>query len=240
MAVSSDKKIFDAAMQIKEMKKMWKKRKQMKNLKFRLPFSSVLTYCLLFVVLLIGFTVSNYVTGTKASDSARVAYIKDIEITETGNFTEPNKWIMTPGVDMTKNAEVHFKGSEMACYIFLKVEASNWRRLTDYKYAYPIKGVNALSFGIETDWTYLLGGESESVYYRIVKANDPLSASVLADNGKITVSENLTRTQLKSLPNLSIKISAIAVQYHGFSSQIVPGASEKERATAAWNAVKDK
>lgn len=75
------------------------------------------------------------------------------------------------------------------------------------------------------------------MYYCIVNANTVLHADVLAEDGKITVSENITRSQLDTLAApLSIKISATAVQYHGFSE----GHTEAERAEAAWNAVKGK
>ena len=61
---------------------------------------------------------------------------------------------------------------------------------------------------------------------------------VLADGGKITVSENITKTQLDSLPkDMQIKISATAVQYNGFSEGEY---TEEQRALAAWNAVKNK
>ena len=93
--------------------------KKSKKKRIKLPFSAVLIYLLLIAILLSGVTFSRYVTGTTVADSARVAYMKDISISETGNFTEQNKWIILPGVDMQKNATVHFEGSEMACYIFL-------------------------------------------------------------------------------------------------------------------------
>ena len=65
-----------------------------------------------------------------------------------------------------------------------------------------------------------------------------LRADVLADGGKITVSENITKTQLGLLPkDMQIKISAAAVQYNGFSEGEY---TEEQRALAAWEAVKNK
>ena len=72
----------------------------------------------------------------------------------------------------------------------------------------------------------------------LVSANSGLTADVLADGGKITVSENITKTQLGLLPkDMQIKISATAVQYNGFSEGEY---TEEQRALAAWEAVKNK
>lgn len=80
-----------------------------------------------------------------------------------------------------------------------------------------------------------------TVTYDIVSANTVLQADVLADGGKITVSENITRTQLDSLPkDMQIKISATAVQYNGFSEGSAAEHTEIQRALSAWNAVKNK
>lgn len=79
------------------------------------------------------------------------------------------------------------------------------------------------------------------MYYRTVSANAVLQADVLAEGGKITVSENITKTQLDSLPkDMQIKISATAVQYNGFSEETGAEYTEAQRALAAWNAVKNK
>ena len=79
------------------------------------------------------------------------------------------------------------------------------------------------------------------MYYRIVGANAVLQADVLADGGKITVSEYITKTQLDRLPkDMQIKISATAVQYNGFYEETGAEYTEAQRALTAWNAVKSK
>lgn len=74
--------------------------------KFRLPFSAVLLYLLLIAAAVSGVTFSKYVTGTTVGDTARVAIMRDITVTETGNFAETDKWVITPGVDMIKNSRI--------------------------------------------------------------------------------------------------------------------------------------
>ena len=167
--------------------------------------------------------------------------MRDITVTETGNFAEPDKWVITPGVDMIKNAVVNFEGSEMACYVFCEIKTTGWSRLDEHSFAFSGGGENILGWAVNNGWNYLSGNGSEAVYYRTVSANAVLQADVLAEGGKITVSENITKTQLDSLPkDMQIKISATAVQYNGFSEETGAEYTEAQRALAAWNAVKNK
>ena len=209
-----------------------------KKPKFRLPFSAALLYLALIAAAVSGVTFSRYMTGTTVGDTARVAIMRDITVTETGNSAETDKWVITPGVDMIKNAVVNFEGSEMACYVFCEIKTTGWSRLDEHSFAFSGGGESILGWAVNNDWKFLSGNGSEAVYYRIVGAKDVLQADVLADGGKITVSENITKTQLDSLPkDMQIKISATAVQYNGFSEGEY---TEEQRALAAWNAVKNK
>ena len=216
-----------------------KKTEQKSN--FRLPFSAVLLYLLLLAATVSCMTLSKYVTGTTVGDTARVAIMRDITVIETGNFAEPDEWVITPGVDMIKNAVVNFEGSEMACYVFCEIKTTGWSRLDEHSFAFSGGGENILGWAVNNDWKFLSGNGSEAVYYRTVSANSGLTADVLADGGKITVSENITKTQLGLLPkDMQIKISATAVQYNGFSEETGAEYTEAQRALAAWNAVKSK
>ncbi len=213
---------------------------QNKKAKFRLPFSAVLLYLALIAAALSGVTFSRYVTGTTVSDSARVAMMKELTVTETGGSDQR---VILPGVNMIKKAVVDFEGSEMACYVFCEITANGWTRAAD-NFGYTA-GNGLLSWAVDnTKWIFLQGDGSTSVYYCIVNANTELHADVLAEDGKITVSADITRSQLNALAApaapLSIKISATAVQYHGFSEGLSAGYTEAARAEAAWNAVKGK
>ena len=209
--------------------------------KSRLPFSAVLSYLVLLAAAVSGVTFSKYMAGTTVGDTARVAIMRDITVTETGNFAEPDKWVITPGVDMIKNAVVNFEGSEMACFVFCEIKTTGWSRLDEHSFAFSGGSENILGWAVNNGWNYLSGNGSEAVYYRTVSANAVLQADVLAEGGKITVSENITKTQLDSLPkDMQIKISATAVQYNGFSEETGAEYTEAQKALAAWNAVKNK
>lgn len=216
-----------------------KKTEQKSN--FRLPFSAVLLYIVLIAAAVSGVTFSRYLTGTTVGDAARVAIMRDITVTETGNSSGTDKWVITPGVDMIKKAVVNFEGSEMACYVFCEIKTTGWSRLDEHSFAFSGGGENILGWAVNNNWRFLSGNGSEAVYYCIVSANTVLQADVLAEGGKITVSENITKTQLDSLPkDMQIKISATAVQYNGFSEGSAAEYTEAERALSAWNAVKNR
>ena len=199
----------------------------------------MLLYLALIAAALSGVTFSRYVTGTTVSDSARVAMMKELTVTEMGMPEGSDQRVILPGVDMIKKAVVDFEGSEMACYVFCAITANGWTRAADNFHYTAGKGL--LNWAVDnTKWAFLQEDGSTSVYYCIVNANTVLHADVLAEDGKITVSEDITRSQLDTLAApLSIKISATAVQYHGFSEGL-PGYTEADRAKAAWNAVKGK
>lgn len=215
--------------------------KQNQKSKFRIPFSAVLMYLAVVVAALSGVTFSKYVISTSAGDNARVAKIKDITVNETGNSVTDGKWIITPGVDIEKQATVNFEGSEMACYVFCEVKTEGWTRsgTDNYSYSYSDGTLSGLDWKVDNSWTYLEDTSDPSgsvkkddvVYYKLVEANTSLNnVPILADNGKISVSEDLTRSQLDTMTkNLSIEFNVTAVQYGGFAD-----------ATEAYNAVKGK
>ena len=140
--------------------------------KFRLPFSAVLLYLLLIAAAVSGVTFSKYITGTTVGDTARVAIMRDITVTETGNFAETDKWVITPGVDMIKNAVVNFEGSEMACYVFCEIKTTGWSRLDEHSFAFSGGGENILGWAVNNAWKYLSGNGGEAVSLTHLRAND--------------------------------------------------------------------
>lgn len=214
--------------------------KQNQKSKFRIPFSAVLMYLAVVVVALSGVTFSKYVISTSAGDNARVAKIKDITVTETGNFASDGKWIITPGVDIEKQATVNFEGSEMACYVFCEVKTKGWTRsgTDNHSYSYSDGTLSDLKWKVDESWTYLEGTSDASgsiknddvIYYKLVETNTSSNDVIVANDGTISVSEDLTKSQLTSMTaNLSIEFNVTAVQNGGFAN-----------ASAAWAAVNGK
>lgn len=211
---------------------------QKKKNRVRLPLRAYLLYLLVVTFALTGVTFSRYVVSSHGGDAARVAVIRDLTVTETGDVpADGGRWLLAPGVDVTKNAVVTLESSEMACYVFLELETEGWQRTGTHSYAIQDGGGTALSaWGVDAAWQLLHGGTDSAVYYQIVPANTPFSAAVLRDSGRITVSADVTASRLRALADtgLRIDIQAAAVQYQGLDD----GMDSTTRAEAAWSAVR--
>lgn len=211
---------------------------QKKKNRVRLPLRAYLLYLLVVTFALTGVTFSRYVVSSDWGDGARVASIRQLTVTETGDVpAEGGRWLLAPGVDVTKNAVVTLESSEMACYVFLELETEGWQRTGTHSYAIEDGTGKVLSaWRVETAWQFLSGGTDSAVYYQIVPANTPFSAAVLRDGGRITVSADVTASRLRALADtgLRIDIQAAAVQYQGLDD----GMDSTTRAEAAWSAVR--
>lgn len=208
---------------------------QKKKNRVRLPLRAYLLYLLVVTFALTGVTFSRYVTSSSGGDAARVAVIRDLTVTETGDVpADGGRWLLAPGVELTKNAVVTLESSEMACYVFLELRTEGWQRTGTHSYAL---GENmGPAWYVADGWQLLSVGTDSAVYYQIVPANTPFSAAVIGDSGRIAVSADVTASQLKALADkgLRIGIQAAAVQYQGLDD----GMGSTTRAEAAWNAVR--
>ena len=209
---------------------------QKKKNRVRLPLRAYLLYLLVVTFALTGVTFSRYVTSSSGGDAARVAVIRDLTVTETGDVpADGGRWLLAPGVELIKNAVVTLESSEMACYVFLELETDGWQRSVDGR-SYALGENMETAWYVADGWQLLSVGTDSAVYYQIVPANTPFSAAVIGDDGRITVSADVTASQLKALAaeGLRIGIHAAAVQYQGLDD----GMNSTTRAEAAWNAVR--
>ena len=203
-----------------------------------LPLRAYLLYLLVVTFALTGVTFSRYVTSSGGGDAARVAAIRELTVTETGDVpADGGRWLLAPGAALTKNAKVTLESSEVACYVFLELQVDGWQRIGTHSYAIRDgAGTELSAWGVETAWQFLSDGTDGAVYYQIVPANTRFSAEVLRDGGRITVSADVTASRLKALTDagLRIDIHAAAVQYQGLDD----GMDSTTRAEAAWSAVR--
>lgn len=130
-----------------------------------------------------------------------MASIRQLTVTETGDVpAEGGKWLLAPGVDVTKNAVVALESSEVACYVFAEVQTGGWQRSGTHSYAIEDDADKVLSaWRVETAWQFLSGGTDSAVYYQLVPANTAFSTAVLGDGGRITVSADMTASRLQAL-----------------------------------------
>lgn len=185
--------------------------------------AGVLLCLTLFSTHFTGGLFARYISRDSGSDSARVIQFGDLTLTETGDFKDGKAFVI-PGVNLTKNATVTFAGSESATYVFAQITLTgNWT-VTGNQFAIRDGGKDLLSWAVDGDWKPVTG--TTYVYYRELAPNVPLTADIVADNGKITVSPEITRSQLKTMTDISIEFSAAVVQSGGFAD-----------AKAAWASV---
>ena len=194
------------------------KAKHAKPMKINIPlYLTVLLLCLtLLSIHLTNGMFARYISTMGGGDSARVIRFGDLTLVETGDFASDNHAYIVPGVNLQKKVTVSFDGSEAATYVFAKVEVPLWSTTNNYAFSY---GTNQLQFSIAAGWTYLSNADGTYVYYRALEPNTPLaSADVIANEGNITVSDQITKTEIQSMTDISINLTAAVVQIGEFES----------------------
>ena len=128
----------------------------------------------------------------------------NIALTEDAGGTE-KQFKIIPGTDITKDPKVTVKGGSEACWLFVKVEGTNWPAKVSYSVA-----------GGTNDWKAL--DNYPGVYYREVSAENARTGVEYDVNGVVAVSKELTKADINSIasgtqPQLSF--TAYAVQRDG-------------------------
>lgn len=193
----------------------------------------VLVCLVAFSIWMMGGLYAKYLVGDNASDAARVIKFNELTITETTG----NSYKLIPGVNIRKDPVLNFGGSEAACFVFLKVDATGWTTSDGINYVSD-NGRVSWSFA-STGWSHFVHSVSgKTIYYRITEANTSLSDISLISGDTVTVSENLLNSELRAMEtaypdNLGISFSAYAVQANGFTGFT----TEAEAAEAAFDSV---
>ena len=133
-----------------------------------------------------------------------------------------------PGVDIAKDPKVTVKAGSEACWLFVKVEEENWPTPT---YGEGENAVRKVNYDIADGWTKGDGTSiPANVYYREVAANDANQEFPVLKDDKITVSDTLTKIDIKDILTTTPKLSitAYAIQKDGMTD-----------AAAAWAAIND-
>lgn len=150
----------------------------------------------------------------------------DINITLAESTGSDYKII--PGVDIGKDPLVTVKAGSEACWLFVKVEEKNWPEFADGEGENAVRKVN---YDIADGWTKGDGTNiPANVYYREVAANDANQEFPVLKDNKITVSNTLTKIDIKDILTTTPKLSitAYAIQKDGMDT-----------AAKAWAAIPD-
>jgi hypothetical protein len=160
--------------------------------------------------------IARYSANTDGSDNARVIEFNKITLTpaepkDIGNYNGKN--YVYPGAVLNWNAAVSFDGSESATYVFLDVRPQV-----------------ETGWNIQMTWTIDEGWERvtdhSNVFYRSLAANTPVTNVAVFQDGKITISNDVTAAQLKEISDalkddtkkFGIELGASVVQSNGFNS----------------------
>lgn len=196
-------------------------RRRMSNKKFIAILS---VFVMLALTMVVGCAVDGTVAWlvSESESSVSTFTLGDINIKLTGESeSQPLKII--PGVEIKRSLKVTVEPNSEACWLFVKVEGTNWPAIQD------TNGTAKVSYSVAggtDDWKALEG--NPGVYYREVSAGDAQTGVVYDVNCNVTVSQMLTKAEVNSIasgtqPQLSF--TAYAVQRYSF-----------EDAAKAWEA----
>lgn len=135
-----------------------------------------------------------------------------IELTESK--PEDRQASIIPGVDIVKNPKVTVLKDSEACWLFVRVEETDWPAFTE------TDGTKKVAYALADGW--MQGDDTEipaTVWYRSVDAVSVDTGFNILQNDQVTVSENLTKAEIESItaqPKLTI--TAYAVQREGIAT----------------------
>ena len=186
-------------------------RRRMSNKKFIAILS---VFVMLALTMVVGCAVDGTVAWlvSESESSVSTFTLGDINIKLTGESeSQPLKII--PGVGIRRSLKVTVDPNSEACWLFVKVEGTNWSHFPD------ANGTAKVSYSVAggTDgWTALSG--HPGVYYREVSAENAKTGVEYDVNCNVTVSQMLTKAEVNSIaaetrPQLSF--TAYAVQRDG-------------------------
>lgn len=186
-------------------------RRRMSNKKFIAILSVFVMLALTMVVgCAVDGTVAWLVSESKSSVSTFTLGDINIELTESESGNQPLKII--PGVDIRRSLKATVKPNSEACWLFVKVEETNWSAIQD------TNGTAKVSYSVDVQNGWIALNGHPGVYYREVSAEDAKTGVEYDVNGVVAVSEELTKAEINSIasgtqPQLSF--TAYAVQRDG-------------------------
>lgn len=181
-------------------------RRRMSNKKFIAILS---VFVMLALTMVVGCAVDGTVAWlvSKSESSVSTFTLGDINIGLTEESgSQPLKII--PGVDIKRSLKVTVEPNSEACWLFVKVEGTNWPAKVSYSVAEETGG-----------WEPLSVSDYPGVYYREVSAGTANQGNWYRVTGVVTVSKDLTKADIDSIKGTTPQLSftAYAVQRDGFT-----------------------
>lgn len=164
----------------------------------------LLVVCLMLVVM-VGSIAGTVAWLTAETDPVTNTFtVGDINITL--DETTGTSYKIIPGTDITKDPKVTVKANSEACWLFVKVEKTNWNN-------------TKIAYTMADGWTAL--PNVDGVYYREVSAVTADTEFYVIKDNKITVSEDLTKTEVKQIKDagdVKLTFTAYACQKDNVTS----------------------
>lgn len=184
---------------------------------------------LLALVLVVGCAVGGTIAWLTATTDSVVNTFTYGKININLGESTGNAYTIIPGVNISKDPKVTVTAGSEACWLFVKVGEANWPTFID-------EDGRKVSYDIANGWTALDATNYPGVYYREVNAVTAdtgfyvLAGDTTYPNGVVTVSENLTKVDIKDLTenHPQLIFTAYAVQKDGINT-----------AAEAWAKVKN-
>lgn len=132
----------------------------------------------------------------------------NIDLTETTG----TNYKVVPGTNITKDPKVTVEANSEACYLFVKIETTDWN--------------NKMTYEVADGWTELKG--QTGVYYRTVESSEAPQYFQVLKNDTVVVPGTLTESELETMETNvpTLTFTAYAVQSENMAD-----------ATAAWAAL---
>ncbi len=192
-----------------------------KKAKLNIPMCA---FCVLFCLTMITIYMTSglhakYTATANGGNSARVIKFGDIALTESGDFGDDGTLRIIPGVDLTKKAVVSFSGSEASTYVFVEITpSSDWSTTDNRSFAVSNMNKTQMQWKVADEWSFLKTDNSGCyIYYQKLTPNTLLQSDVIADDGRITVSDKITKNEISGMTGIFIRIRAFTVQSNGFA-----------------------
>lgn len=169
---------------------------------------------LLALVLVVGCAVGGTIAWLTATTEPVVNTFTYGKINIVLTETTGNAYKIIPGVNISKDPKVTVKADSEACWLFVKVAEEG------------TFVANRVTYSIAEGWTALDATNHPGVYYREVDAVTAdtdfyvLAGDTTYPNGVVTVSENLTKKDIKGLTETRPQLifTAYAVQKDGINT----------------------
>ena len=185
-------------------------RRRMSNKKFIAILS---VFVMLALTMVVGCAVDGTVAWlvSESESSVSTFTLGDINIKLTGE-SESQSLKIIPGVEITRSLKVTVEPNSEACWLFVKVEGTNWSHFPD------ANGTAKVSYSVDVQNGWIALNGHPGVYYREVSAEAAQRGDAYDVNCNVTVSKELTKADINSIasgtqPQLSF--TAYAVQYDG-------------------------